>query len=289
MKKDIFNFRRFGKYFMSDAKTCTANYGLALIAIPILALSIIYVFSIVFGLLMGEAWSGPDTGLRFIVFIFVVFCIVITMPVKCYGKVTEKLYGSQWLMIPASKLEKSISMIILSCIVAPIIGSLVYIGLDALLCAVDHTCGKNIISGMVRFESMIGKAIQESTANLNSAEYKVVANFIEQLANPWLYIDDFIQIALPFLLGAVCFKSGKTVKTFLALAAASTALSIITTPVMIEWSKGLMTLVDSGNATEFMFNHWFFRNIALVDTVSDTVANIALITAIYFRIKTLKH
>ena len=30
---DIFNFRRFGKYFASDLRTCWANYGLSLLTI----------------------------------------------------------------------------------------------------------------------------------------------------------------------------------------------------------------------------------------------------------------
>ena len=36
MKNNIFNFRRFGKYFTSDIRTCTANYGLSLLTMAVL-------------------------------------------------------------------------------------------------------------------------------------------------------------------------------------------------------------------------------------------------------------
>ena len=43
---DIFNFRRFGKYFSSDFKTCRANYGLSLIVITILIQVGLYVTTV---------------------------------------------------------------------------------------------------------------------------------------------------------------------------------------------------------------------------------------------------
>ena len=43
MKNDIFNFRRFGKYFASDIRTCAANYGLSLLTISLLSPLVLYV------------------------------------------------------------------------------------------------------------------------------------------------------------------------------------------------------------------------------------------------------
>ncbi len=291
MKKDMFNFDRFGKYFASDIRTCTANYGLSLITLSILSLLALYVFHIAFNLILGNGWDGPGAGLRFFTFGVVMFCLVITMPVKCYGKLTEKQYGSQWLMVPASKPEKFLSMILLSCIVVPVIGGLLYLGMDALVCSVDSTCGNSLFRWAFDLESRINEIFvaEQITAE---PEFELVMNFLNQIKSPWLYIDDSIQMALPFLLGALCFKSGKTVKTFLAIAAASTIVSIICSPLMTDWTKTMMDMnVDGNNViyADTLFNSWFFRNIALVDTISDTVTNIALMAAIYFRIKTLKH
>ena len=38
-----------------------------------------------------------------------------------------------------------------------------------------------------------------------------------------------------------------------------------------------------------LFNNGFFKNLVLIDIISDTIFNAALLTGIWFRIKTLKH
>jgi hypothetical protein len=38
-----------------------------------------------------------------------------------------------------------------------------------------------------------------------------------------------------------------------------------------------------------LFNTGLFRHAALIDTINDTLMNMALLTGIYFRVKTLKH
>ena len=53
MKNDIFNFRRFGKYFTSDIRTCTANYGLSLLTMAVLTPIATYALISGFAYLMG--------------------------------------------------------------------------------------------------------------------------------------------------------------------------------------------------------------------------------------------
>ena len=52
MKKDIFNFRRFGKYFSTDIRTCSANYGLSLLTISILSPMVLYFITAAFNLML---------------------------------------------------------------------------------------------------------------------------------------------------------------------------------------------------------------------------------------------
>ncbi len=295
MKKDIFNFNRFGKYFVSDMRTCMANYGLSLISLSILALLVLYVIYVGFSLMLGAGWNGPAMPFRLTVFGVVMFCIVVTMPVKCYGKITERQYGSHWLMLPASRLEKFFSMLILSCVVVPFVGFVLYLGVDALVCAIDHTCGDSLIRTIIELEAMINEGILEVKADLGNFEYEGFANFISQMSNPWLYVDDMFGMTLPFLLGALMFKNGKTVKTFLALIAFGIFTSVISTPMIYGWgssvveSLGMMETADPRKAMELLYDNWMFRNIALVDTITDTVVNLAILVGIFFRIKTLKH
>ena len=106
MKNDIFNFSRFGKYFASDIRTCRSNFGLSLLTIALLFPVATYFITTVFNFVINSVWDGPDMGLRVFVFVVALLCMIITMPVKCYGRITEKQYGSSWLMLPASRLEK---------------------------------------------------------------------------------------------------------------------------------------------------------------------------------------
>lgn len=297
---DIFDFRRFGKYFASDIRTCVANYGLSLLCISLLLPLVIYVIATGTSILFQQTWDGPGLAMRAFTFGIAMFCIVVTMPVKCYGKITEKQYGSFWLTLPASRLEKFISMFLLTCIIVPLIGAGLYLGLDCLICALDKTCGTNLIAGMIELTRNIGELGNEfdnvklnmgpgmPAMDIRSAEF--ASDMFKQLSSPWLYIDEIFTITLPFLLGAIFFKNGKTVKTFLAMAALSTALSLIMTPFITDY---MFTVLNNASTeeqiVEAMMNSSMFKHMALIDTVSDVVVNTAMLVAIWFRIKTLKH
>ena len=294
MKNDIFNFRRFGKYFASDIRTCAANYGLSLLTISLLSPLVLYVIVATINQIMHNTWDGPDIGLRVFAFAVAMICMVVTMPVKCYGKITEKQYGSFWLTLPASRLEKFISMILMTCIIVPVSGALLYLGLDALICAFDHTCGQNLFAGGLELLKKMGEA-NEVTLNLIDESITIedatlVQEIIRQMNNPWMYIDEIFCFTLPFLLGAVFFRNGKTVKTFIALFAISTVTGMICSPIMTNWVMEMFNnLNEDPDAILQMFNNKLFKNLVLIDTVTDTVTNLALMAGIWFRIKTLKH
>ena len=294
MKNDIFNFRRFGKYFATDFRTCWANYGLSLLTISLLSPLVLYVIIVTINQIMHNAWDGPDIGLRVFAFAVAMICMVVTMPVKCYGKITEKQYGSFWLTLPASRLEKFISMILMTCIIVPVSGALLYLGLDALICAFDHTCGQNLFAGGTELLQRMGEA-KDVTLNLIDESITIedatlAQEIVRQMNNPWMYIDEIFCFTLPFLLGAVFFKNGKTVKTFIALFAISTVTGMICSPIMTNWVMEMFNnLNEDPDAILQMFNNKLFKNLVLIDTVTDTVTNLALMAGIWFRIKTLKH
>ena len=295
---DIFNFRRFGKYFSSDVRTCTANYGLSLLTISILAPVATYAILSGITYIMTGDWNGPGQGTRFFIFAMMMVCMIVTMPVKCYGRLTEKQYGSFWLSLPASRLEKFISMIIISCIIVPIAGFTFYLLVDSLICGIDATCGKGLFAlGMDYFRHAnefvddIGGML---TLNMGSESIPVEdpalsVDILRQLNNPWLYIDDAFGMTLPFLLGAIFFKNGKTVKTLLVMAAIGTAVSMMSLPLMKNYFMEIANSAEADTIIKSMFNNGFFKNIVLIDTVSDTLVNLAFMAGIWFRIKTLKH
>ena len=294
MKNDIFDFHRFGKYFLSDIRTCRANYGLSLLTISILFPAAVYLLTTGLNLVTRSVWDGPDMGLRFFTFAAAMFCLIVTMPVKCYGRITEKQYGSFWLTLPASRFEKFISMFLLTCIIVPISGAALFLGTDALICAIDHTCGNNLIAGGMELIHKMGdlKSLTMNFVdeNVTIEDAAMVQDILKQVSSPWLYIDEIFAMTLPFLLGAVFFKTGKTVKTFIVLFAFSTFVSIIATPLMTDMIMGTANRAnDDPMAVLQLAQNGFFKNLVLIDIISDTVTNLALMAGIWFRIKTLKH
>ena len=287
--KDIFNFRRFGKYFVSDLRSCASNYWLSMLLISLMGL-IIYIGTVCMGLAFTGEWSGPDKSFRVFTFVVSMFVLMTTMPVKCYGKLTEKRFGTAWLMIPASSFEKVLSMVLMTIFVAPILSACIYLGTDALLCTIDTTCGAAIIPSVREFFDFF---INESIATEGDIQaFPALAHFVKGISCPWLYVDDIIGISLWFLAGAIWFKSGKTAKTILAFIALSMVLSMAITPFMSTYMKEFamrMTVMDSQEAVERLFNMGIMRHAALVDTINDTVANLIMLGLIYFRIKTIKH
>ena len=290
MKNDIFNFRRFGKYFVSDIKTCYANFGLSLIVSCLSATLLVYALTVFFNLMTAHAWMGPESAIRLAALIIMFFVIVINSPSKCYGNITDKQYGSFWLTLPASRLEKFVSMVLISAVIIPVVSLATFLGIDALTCWIDPTCGQSVASSIGHVASQIVSFdISEAISDEIPAE---VTRFIEQLSSPWLYMDDFFGMTLPFLLGALVFKKSKAAKTILALIVISAAFSIIAAPITAAWGKDLIVRINMTEGTaeiSELFNTWLFRNIALLDALSDTIVNIVLLTAIYFRIKTITH
>ena len=294
MKNDIFNFRRFGKYFSTDLRTCWANYGLSLLTITLLTPLALYLLTTAFNVLIKGTWDGPDLGLRVFIFAVALFCMVVTMPVKCYGKITEKQYGSFWITLPASRLEKFMSMVLMTCIIVPVTGIVLYLSLDALICLADKTCGTSLAAGAVELLRNMGE-LNHLTLNLVDESFTiedaaVIQEIMKEINNPWMYLDEIFGITLPFLLGAVYFKSGKTSKTIIALFVVSTAVSIVMAPFLSNWAAEMVSN-SNGDAHQIIeiFNNSLFKNLVLIDTVSDTVFNLAILTGIWFRIKTLKH
>ena len=252
--KEIMDFNRFGKYFVSDLKSCAVNYGYSLIVICLMGL-IIYIGTVSMGHLFNGTWGGPAEAFRSNVFWMSMFVMAVTMPVKCYGGLTEKKTGSQWLMIPASKLEKFLSMVLITAVFIPMIAFCVSLGLDALLCAVDHTCGSSLISAFI------------------SADQK---------------INSIISLSLSFLLGAIFFKSSKTVKTFLVLFALGAVTMTVLFMILFNGVNVVELVENEALANEVVGNGPFGDN-SFIPVLCCTVSYILLLAGIFFRIKTLKH
>lgn len=290
---DTFNFQRFWKYFKFDIRHCYNTCGLTLIAIPALILLTSYIIYVSFGMIFHEGWywQAPQEVLRMVLFVFAAVASVITMPVKCYGNLTDKNQGSLWLMLPASRTEKYISMIITTTVLSPVISTAIFLGLDAIICLLDSTAGVPTIKGLSDIMTFFTNINYSDIIQDKYLEYGSIAEKLQQLTSIFYYIDDILIMILPFVLGAVYFKKGKVIKTFIAIAVFSIVMSIISTPIVIAAMNNFFNeieLLKDVAAQGAMIDN-LLTNLIIIDSISDALLLIALLIAIFLRIKTLKH
>lgn len=282
---NIFNMKRFWTYFMSDIKRSVSDFGLSMLLFSLTGV-IFYMIASFCNLMFQGTWEGPGIGARIFVFFIAMFVLFTSCPVKCYGRLTERKAGSSWILLPVSRFEKYLSMLIVTVILIPAMTVGVYMSADMVMCFLDKTCGASIMSaGSEIYVKMMEASLEAD--GINSAY--ATKEFISQISNPWLYLDDVLSIPLTFLLGALVFKNRKTAKTLLAIIIFSTAGGVLMTPVMSHYLKETIGTIDSAEGLNRMFNSGLFKNTALIDTINDSIYNIAILIGIWFRIKNLKH
>lgn len=291
MKNDIFNLNRFGRYLMTDVKNAVSNYGISILVMATLGLSI-DVFVGLFHMIVSEGWQGIGISARVPLFLLAFAVTLVSAPSKLFGHITEKKAGSAFLTLPVSTLEKTLSMVIVSCIMVPAAFVIVYLSIDLMVCSCDSTCGESLIEAATTFRA----DILDSLVCRHISDLSVVMNKPESLVNPLLYIDDIVGVSLLFLLGALLFKKSKIAKTIGSIILICMVLSMIATPLLVSGIKyDMVQLMLNNELTPVTFSQhfpvltWICRNLALADTINDTVINLLLIFLIWLRIRKINH
>lgn len=273
---NTFKISRFRKYFVYDLKRQWKNIGMLMLIFslfPIIFYMIYMFFAAMFdgGLMkifIGLEIDGPAGGTRFGVFAVMSTIFVMLFPSRAYGEITNKEKGSEWLMLPASRLEKFTSMMLISLVVIPLVYVVVYFLSDAFVCLLDKSCGDSLMSFRINKE-------------IGSSDFVIPANGF------WILASSIVGNAIVFLLGGLIFKKWKVVGTVLVLFALqmvfSGLLSVFITNADLEWW---------GN----WFADWTIRHADSIDIWLNAFINfwLLLILAIcgtwsWFRIKRLQH
>lgn len=133
MEKEKFNFGRFRKYFAHDLLRCIKQVGLATLLTGLIPAMMLFCAICMFTATGFSDWNFNlifTAGVATVVFtLYFLF-----MPIPCYGELTDKRKGSNFLMLPASHTEKYVSMLINCLIIFPLGFAALYFGTDA-LCA----------------------------------------------------------------------------------------------------------------------------------------------------------
>lgn len=273
---NTFKISRFGKYFVYDLKRQWKNIGMLMLIFslfPIIFYMIYMFFAAMFdgGLMkifIGLEIDGPAGGTRFGVFAVMSTIFVMLFPSRAYGEITNKEKGSEWLMLPASRLEKFTSMMLISLIVIPLVYVVVYFLSDAFVCLLDKSCGDSLMSFRINKE-------------IGSSDFAIPANGF------WILASSIVENAIVFLLGGLIFKKWKVVGTLLANFAIGMFFS-----TLISMLFANMDPVMVGEK----FMNWTVRHADSVDLWLNGFINFwtLLIVAvcaiwIWFRLKRIQH
>ena len=273
---NTFKISRFGKYFVYDLKRQWKNIGMLMLIFalsPVIFYMLYMFFAAMFdgGLMkifIGLEIDGPAGGTRFGVFAVMSTIFVMLFPSRAYGEITNKAKGSEWLMLPASRLEKFTSMMLISLVVIPLVYVVVYFLSDAFVCLLDKSCGDSLMSFRINKE-------------IGSSDFVIPANGL------WILASNIVEYVSIFLLGGLIFKKWKVVGTALVLFALGIVFSCLFSAIITN-----ADLAWWGN----WFADWTIRHADSLDLWLNAFLNfwLLLILAIcgtwsWFRIKRLQH
>lgn len=265
MKTEVFNINRFCNFFAAEFITNIRKNWVSMLVTSLIGVIAVFCFGSI-ALLVGGEWYSGGFPLRCISAVAFVAILIIVMPSKMYGHVYSPLSGPAYLMIPVSRLERFLSMVLNTAIVVPVLMTCVYLACDALICAMDPNAGKFLLSALAT----------------PSADF--LAGFSEDGVKEFDFLVSGTSLSfamLFYLLGALYFKKSKAAKTVLA-------------ELVIGWILGLiiiafvMPFVDTdieltGTALEFIAD-----NARLFYLLFNFILDAIVLVLIWFRLKNLK-
>ncbi len=211
-----------------------------------------------------------------ICFTFCILILVMSIPAKMYGRLTERRKGSDWLMIPASAFEKFLSMVLIACVATPVSFFVLSGCCDWLLSVVfpEYYGASNTVH--------VWNSLFRTDFGLNdNSLLSTSASSLTLILFGSLCIN-----ILAFTLGAICFKKGKGGKTILCYF----ALSILLSTILVAFF-GHGGSFDSDDFENLVTNMTAQKAQHLINFVINSAFFVilgGLLTAIYFRIKTIR-
>ena len=181
MNNDVLNMNRLGRYLVTDVKNAIARYGVSLLVIATVALTG-YLLVGFFTMIVGAGWQSMPVAGRLFMMVLSFIVLTISAPAKIYGFITDKKEGSSFLMVPASSLEKTISMILVCCVILPFAFFAVYLSLDQIICLIDSKCGDSLIMAINNGQNFLFDTFQRLSRESNN----VIPDY-SSLTTPWMY------------------------------------------------------------------------------------------------------
>ena len=277
MKSEVFNGSRFWNYFKYDFRQMWRNHVKASIGIGLSGL-ILYVVWVVICLATTGHWQAPGIAARLTVFILA-FTALEFYQTRTYGYLTDRRKGSAWLLLPASSFEKWLSMMLMTLIIIPAFFLVASLGIDALLCLVDPTCGAPLVTSFADgFSTLSGGFVE-------------INQTYETSWNPSVFlapvIAGFCANFLFFLLCGISFKRYKILWGFALIFLASISILLVSVVLL---NTGVLTdtsiVIEESDPA---LAEAKIRTLFSWETLITSLFSALLAFLAYRRIKTLKH
>ena len=236
-----FSFNRFKNLLLKDGKMYIRNFGTAIIVFCCLN-AIFWIFNLLFG-------TSSQQPFRFGMLCTWTALAMMMVPEKVYGKANLSREGVAFAMLPASSLEKFLSMFIYCAIVTPVV---VFFGgylVDALLSlfpfgGFEKPIHLYTINEVVHMMDNSEGVVQSSNMELSFGDVFPVG-----VIRTLFYVG-IVQWAAIFMLGNMLFKKRKAGKTFACYLGISYLLStvfgltVISNNRLEEWLESFADLSE---------------------------------------------
>ena len=277
---NTFNFNRFKTLLLKDGKMYIRNFGTSLIVWCCLN-AIFWIFNLLFG-----STSNPQ-------FRFGMLCVwtglaMMMVPSKVYGNANLSREGVSFAMLPASSLEKFISMFLYCAIVTPII---VFFGgylVDALLSlfpfgGFEKPIQLHTLNDLIRVIDNNEGVVQAGSMSVAFTDVFPIG-----VMRTSLYMG-IVQWAAIFMLGNMLFKKHKAGKTFACYMGISYVISTIFGAIMFANGEHIEQWMErlSDYPTEQMVH--LLHNTTIWGMIIGIIITAVLLYFTYRKIKTQKY
>ena len=252
---NTFDWNRFCKVVNKDFRNIWPLFGTTLLIITVLPVALWLLFLV----LDTDHSTSFDPNIRLLIVTSLPILAALMTPSRMYRTMNRRNEGIYFAMLPASKLEKFLSILIYSLIVCPLLVLLGGMVIDTLLWVLPFGCyDEGLFSADL---SGMYSAIVESEFPNSALALLAVSSVVSNIAS-----------VMVFLFTATIFKRHKVLQTILWLCLIGFVLSIIGMPVMIgvfssdNFSDWVHQLVDRG-IDEVALANWISAISLVVNTV----------------------
>ena len=277
---NTFDINRFKKLLVNDAKMYIRNFGSPLIVFCCMT-AILWIFTLLF------RTSAQGISRLAVILASTAFAMMLA-PSKVYGKANLSREGAGFAMLPASSLEKFVSMFLYCAIVTPIV---VFFGgylVDALLSlfpfgGFEKPIRLHTINGLARLINDTEGMVQTGDLDITFTDVFPIG-----VMRTSLYMG-VIQWAAIFMLGNMLFKKHKAGKTFACYLGISYVLSTILGATMFANGERIEIWLESFSdySTEEMIH--LLHNATILGMVVGIIITGVLLYFTYRKIKTQKY